>query len=179
MTSAFASLPAVYLSWKLEGRVDATATMIQTVILLIGMLLFVSITLYLKKLLHARFGFNATDRNIDVMIKLNVVAGILATGSLYFTTARETIGIAVVILMVAQGFVQAGFGYKLLKLPDDLGGMLKPFCYANIATGIMVASIVLLLVGVVISAIADLLLGTIFFHLARLTGEKTPPDAVL
>jgi hypothetical protein len=46
---------------------------------------------------------------------------------------------------------------KLLKLPDDLGGMLKPFCYANMATGIFLASIVLIPLGILTSAISDLM----------------------
>ncbi len=177
MTSAFASLPIVYLSWKLDGRADTTATIMQTVIQLAGMLLFVAITLYLKKLLNAQFKFHGTDRNIDLMIKLNVTAGILAVSALYFTSFKGTIGIAVIVLLVAQGVIQAQFGYKLLKLQDNLGGMLKPFCYTNMATGIMIASVVLLLVGAAVSAISDLMLGTIFFHVARLVRAKPPLEA--
>lgn len=50
---------------------------------------------------------------------------------------------------------------------NDLGGMLKPFCFSYIATGICLASVVLVLVGVVTSAISDLILGTLFFNLAK------------
>ena len=36
--------------------------------------------------------------------------------------------------------------------------MLRPFCYANIATGILLASIVLIPFGILTSAISDLML---------------------
>jgi hypothetical protein len=74
----------------------------------------------------------------------------------------------VLAIIVAQGVVQAHFGYKLLKLPNDLGGMLKPFCYVNMATGILMATIILIPVGIVVSAISDLMLGTIFFNMGKL-----------
>jgi hypothetical protein len=69
--------------------------------------------------------------------------------------------------MVFAGIVQIQLGFKLLKLENNLGGLLKPFCYMNMATGICVASIVLILVGAVVSAISDLMLATIFFNVAK------------
>lgn len=167
MISAFASLPVAYFSWKLGGRVDATSTIIQTTIQIVAVLIFLIITLYLKKLLNAHFKFHDTDKCIEWMIKANVVAGILTVIGLQSTELRDTLGIAALLIMVAHGVVQIQFGYKLLKLPHDLGGMRKPFCYANMATGICIASVVLILVGILISAIADLMLGTIFFNMAK------------
>lgn len=41
-------------------------------------------------------------------------------------------------------------------------------------TGICIASVVLILVGVVTSAVSDLMLGTIFFNVAKLVKK---PDA--
>jgi len=167
MISAFMSIPLLYLSYRLEGRLDITALGIQAVMQIAGTLLFVALILYLRKLLNAHFGFHDTDRSIGLMLKAGVTAGALTVLSLCFTPMRETAALAVIVILVAQGVVQAQFGWKLLKLPHDLGGMLKPFCYANMATGIMLASVVLLPVGVLVSAIADLMLGTIFFNLAR------------
>jgi hypothetical protein len=172
MISAFASIPVAYLSWKLEGRIDFTATFIQTVIQLTAILIFLTINLYLKKLLNAYFKFHDTDKSIDWMIKANVVAGILIVIGLHSTQLKDTFGIAALLIMIAQGIVQIQFGYKLLKLQDNLGGMLKPFCYVNMATGICIASVVLILVGILVSAISDLMLGTIFFTMAKLVKVK-------
>lgn len=177
MLSAFASIPVAYLAWKLEGRIDSTAIFIQTAIQVIAILIFIAVTLYLKKLLNLNFKFHDTDKSIDWMIKANVVAGILTVIALQSSQLKDTFGIAALLILVAQGAVQVRFGYKLLKLQNNLGGMLKPFCYVNIATGICIASVILILVGVLISAISDLMLGTIFFNMAKLVKEQQHIEA--
>jgi hypothetical protein len=171
MISAFVSIPLFYLSYRLEGRIDATASTIQTIMQIAGTLLFVAILHYFRKLLNAHFMYHDTDRSIGLMIKAGVIAGALTVLSLNFTPLRETTALAVIVILVAQGLVQVQFGYKLLNLPHDFGGMLKPFCYANMVTGIMIASVVLIPAGVLVSAITDLMLGTIFFNVARQTEE--------
>jgi len=177
MTSAFASIPVAYLSYRLEGRIDPAAAIIQSAIQIAGILIFLAITLFLKKLLNNRFSFHDADMSIDWMIKANVVAGVLTLIALNSSQLKETLGMAALLVMVAQGVVQIRFGYRMLRLKNDLGGMLKPFCYANMATGICLASIVLILVGVLISAISDLMLGTIFFHMARSVKEQERKEA--
>lgn len=174
MLSAFASLPAAYLSWRLGGRADAAATAMQTCIQVAGMLIFLAITFSLKKLLNTNFGFHDTDRYINWMIKANLLAGILAVIALQSAALKDTLGLAALLLIVAQGVVQILFGYRLLRLRDNLGGMLKPFCYANMLTGICIASVVLILLGMFVSAVSDLMLGTIFFNIARLKAEDDP-----
>ena len=174
MISAFVSIPLTYFSFRLDGKVDSLSTGIQIAIQIAGALLFVAITLYLKKLLNTRFRFHDTDKNIDLMIVANVVASVVIVILLYFPHLKESLELAVLVVVVFQGLVQMNFGYKLLKLQDDLDGMLKPFCYLNITTGVLIASIILIVVGVVVSAISDVMLGTIFFHMAKLVGE---PDS--
>ncbi|NVN91103.1 MAG: hypothetical protein HXX11_10935 [Desulfuromonadales bacterium] len=179
MISAFVTIPLTYFSFRLDGNVDPNASAIQIFIQLDGALLFVAITLYLKRLLNTRFRFHDADKNIVLMIVANLVASVLAIVALSFAQVKETLDVAALVVVVFQGIVQIQFGFKLLKLQDDLDGMLKPFCYLNIATGICIASIVLILAGVVVSAIADLMLGTIFFHVAKLVREPQSggPDA--
>jgi hypothetical protein len=172
MASAFLTLPLVYLSYRLDSRLDVTSTLIEAAIQLFGVMLFVAITRYLKKFLDALFNFHDVDRAIDLMIIANVIAGILTIIGLYFTHLKEASGYAVMVILVAQGLVQAQFGYKLLRLPYGLGGILKPFCYANIATGILIATIVLIPIGIVASALSDLMLGTIFLNTAQWIGSE-------
>ncbi|MGB9080077.1 MAG: hypothetical protein WCD00_02180 [Desulfuromonadaceae bacterium] len=167
MIGAFIALPLTYLMFKLEGRANLTAQTIQTLIQVFGTVLFVVITRYMKTLLNLQFAFHDTDRYIDLMIMANVVAGVLVLAGLFFSPLKETLGIAALVIMVFQGIVQIQFGYGLLKLQENIGGMLKPFCYANMLTGLCVASVVLIIVGVVVSAIADLMLGTIFLNIAK------------
>lgn len=175
MISAFASIPAAYLSWKLEGRSDMTATIIQTGIQIAGLVIFLAITLSLRRLLNSRFKFHDADKSIDWMIRANVVGTVLAVSAMQTTLLRDALGIAIIVVMAAQGVVQILLGYRLLRLQADLDGMLKPFCYLNMATGICLASVVLVLVGIALSALSDLLLGTIFFHMAGKLSDS--PDS--
>lgn len=168
IVSAFIALPLVYLTFKLDGRADLTALIIQALLQVFGTVLFVVITRYMKKLLNVQFAFHDTDRYIDLMIMANVAAGVLVLAGLLFSPLKETLGIAAMVILVFLGIVQIQFGYRLLKLQNNLGGMLKPFCYVNMLTGICVASVVLIFVGVVVSAIADLMIGTIFLNAAKM-----------
>lgn len=171
MASAFLTLPIVYLSYSLESRGDLRSLVLQTIIQISGMLLFVTIVLFFKKLLNRLFSFHNTDRNIDLLVIAGVVTGVFSVVALYVTPLKESIGSVITAILVAQGIVQVQFGYKLLKLPHDFGGMLKPFCYANMATGILLASILLIPLGIVVSAISDLMLGTIFLNVSRLVRD--------
>jgi hypothetical protein len=129
------------------------------------------ITRFLKKLLNEQYAFHDTDRQIDLMIMANVGAGVLVLVGLCFPPLKETLGIASMVVIVFLGIVQIQFGYRLLTLQNDLGGMLKPFCYSNMATGICIASVILIIVGVAVSAVSDLMLGTIFFNVAKFVRE--------
>jgi len=168
MASAFLTLPLVFISFKLEGRADSEASAIQTIIQTSGTFLFVAILLFLKRLLHSIFNFRGTEWNINLMLITGVITGILSVAALHFAPFKESIGSAVIVMMVLQGIVQIQFGYRLLKLPDNLAGMLQPFCYANMATGIFLVSIALIPLSILASAISDLMLGTIFFNISRL-----------
>jgi hypothetical protein len=168
MLSAFLTLPLVYVSYKFENKADLITIIIQTVITLSGAVLFTFIVLYLMKFINAFFKFHSVDRNLMLLIVANIVVAVLTLVAIYFTQLKESIEYAVLTIVVAQGIVQIQLGYKLLKLPNDLGGMLKPFCYANIATGVLMASIFLIPLGIVASAVSDLMLGTIFLNMGTL-----------
>ena len=168
MISAFASVPMAYLAFKLEGQIDPTTTLILATMQTAGTLLFVAITVLLKRFLNRIFSFHDTDKSIELMIMANVVAGVFVVGGMYIPQIKEPVNTAALVLMVFQGIVQMQFGVKLLKLQHGLGGLLKPFCYLNMATGVCIASIVLIIVGVVASAVSDLMLATIFFNVSNL-----------
>ena len=164
MASAFASIPLAYLAFRLEGGGDQAATLGLLIIQVVGVLLFVAILLLLKKFLNHFFSFHQTNRSMELMILSNVVASVCVIGGMFIPLVRESAGVVALALMVFAGIVQIRFGYQLLKLPSSLGGLHKPFCYLNIATGVCEASVVLVLAGVVVSAISDLMLATIFFN---------------
>jgi uncharacterized protein YejL (UPF0352 family) len=172
MASAFLTLPLAYLSFRLENGVYLYADEIQTFIQASGTLLFVTIVLYLKRFLNSIFAFHDTDKNIGLMILGSMVTGVLAISLYSFPALKESLGSALIVLLVLLGIVQAQFGYKLLKLPNELGGLLRPFCYANMATGILLATVVLIPLSIPLSALSDLMLGTIFFNMSKLMKEQ-------
>jgi hypothetical protein len=184
MISAFVSVPMAFYAFKLEGQAGATDTFILATMQGAGTLLFVTITVFLKRFLNSLYNFHDTDRNIDLMIMANVVAGIFVVGGMYVSQIKEIVSVAALVLMVFQGIVQLQFGYKLLQLQNGLGGLLKPYCYLNMTTGVCVASIVLIVVGVVVSAISDLMLATILLNVAKqlkeaeLNQTKTSEDGL-
>lgn len=172
MASAFLTLPLAYLTFWLEGRIDAYANGIQTFLQVFGTLLFVTIVLYLKKFLNDVCKFHDTDKNIAFMVMASMAAGAVVIGMFTFPALKESLEAVVIAILVVQGIVQAQFGYKLLKLPNDLGGMLKPFCYANLATGIFLATVILIPLAILASAVSDLMLGTIFLNMAKRIQEQ-------
>jgi hypothetical protein len=172
MTSAFLTLPSAYLSVWLEGGSYPYADGLQTLVQAVGTLLFLAIILNLKRFLNHFSQFHDTDKTIALMIMASMSAGAVVIGMFTFPALKESLGSVVLAILVFQGIVQAQFGYKLLSLPDDLGGMLKPFCYANLATGICLASVILIPLGILASAISDLMLGTIFLNRAKRLQEQ-------
>lgn len=167
MCSAFLSIPLAYVTLRLEGRADTLTMALQSGLQLFGALLFIAITLYLKKMLNGLFAFRDADRTITMMIMANATASVLVLAGMYLEQFKENLSIAALVIVVMQGIMQIRFGFQLKKLPNNLSGLLKPYCYFNMLTGICVASVVLIVAGVAVSAVADLMLGTIFFNLAR------------
>lgn len=176
MISAIITLPLVYLSFRLEGQSDLTAQLLETTIQVLGIVIFVAVTILLKRFLNSTFNFHLTDRLIKLMIKANIVICVMAILSLYLKTLQESLSVFIVVMVVVLGIMQTMFGYQLRRLPNDLSGMLKPYCYLNMAIGITSASVVLVPVAVVLSAIADVMLGTIFFQAARRAAENTAEE---
>jgi hypothetical protein len=167
MASAFLALPLAYLTFTLDGRTNSYTNEIKTFIQASGTLIFLTIFLYLKTFLNSHCSFHATDTTIALAVMANMVTGTVALGIYSFPALKESLTSLLIIIQVVQGLVLIRFGFNLLKLPDNLGGMLNPFCYANIATGILSASVILLPLSMLASAISALMLGTIFFNAAR------------
>ena len=68
------------------------------------------------------------------------------------------------LALIPFGIIFIVFAIKLLRLPDNLFGLLKPFSYTSIATGFCFATIFLIPLGLVASTIADMILAIIFFR---------------
>lgn len=69
--------------------------------------------------------------------------------------------------IIPLGVISIVFAVKLLHLPDDLFGLLTPFSYTIIASGMCYASIILSPLGIIGEAAAGVILGMIFFRAAE------------
>ncbi len=171
MASAFLTLPLAYLSFRLEGGIDSHANEIRTCIQTFGTLIFIAIISYLKRFLNY-LTFHNTDTSIALMVMAGMATGAVTIGMYSFPTLRVSLEPVVVIILALLGIVQIQFGYKLLTLPYNLGGLLKPFCYANMITGFLLATVVFIPLSMLVSALSDLMLGTIFFNMSQLIKKQ-------
>jgi len=67
------------------------------------------------------------------------------------------------------------FAVKLLQLPSDLGGLLKPIVVVNIIACVCFLLIVLAPVGLLLTAAGDLMIGLVFL---RRAGINDKPEFV-
>jgi hypothetical protein len=68
------------------------------------------------------------------------------------------------VLFIPYCVITVIYAYKLLKLDDDLFGLLKPFAYSTMAAGICGATIILMPIGLIIQLAAFVIQGMIFLR---------------
>jgi hypothetical protein len=71
------------------------------------------------------------------------------------------------VAFIAFGILSIMFATRLLRLSGNLYGLLKPFSYTQIVSGICFITVFLSPVGIVAGAVADVMLGVIFFRAAN------------
>jgi hypothetical protein len=109
------------------------------------------------------------------MIWGNIALAVLSLFSLGTGKLESFMGTLTVAALIVFGILSIMFGTRLLRLSGNLYGLLKPFCYVTIGSGICLVTIFLLPVAITAGAIADVILGVIFFRAA----EQTPEDEIL
>lgn len=174
MTSAILSIPFLVLSYQLSQREDIFSYAIQAAMQIAGLFLFIYLAAVLKEYLNHLHSFHEVDNYIDFLITTNLIFSLATVAGLFIPAYENAIERFCFILIVVFGVTQVLFGFKLLHAPDTLKGMLKPYSIFLIATGALIATVVLLPVAVITGAISDVMLGTIFF---QATGQ-TPQDEI-
>ena len=71
------------------------------------------------------------------------------------------------VLYITFGLLTITFGVVLLKLRDDLYGLLRPYVFATIGSGVCGATLILAPVGKLAAAVAYVTLGMIFLRAKR------------
>jgi hypothetical protein len=173
MASAILTPPLFLISIILAERHDDLARTGQIALQLTGTVIFLVLILLFRRFLVFNCLFKKANSLISVLIILNLVYAAVTSFAEYIPQGEERIAPYAIGLIVLLGVVQAVLGIRLLKLEDDLGGMKRPYCWLNILTGVFLASIVLIPLGIIASAVTDVMLGTIFFHEAKRLTSST------
>lgn len=167
MASAVLTLPMFLYSLQLEGRHDESARTMQLLLQGIGTLIFVALTTTLRGFLGRNCAFGKAGAIILALIILNLVYAAASSVLLFNPEMGDRLQPVLAALVILLGIAQAGLGMRLFALDNDLGGMKRPYCWLNIATGVCLASLLLIPLGIITSAVGDVMLGTIFFQEAR------------
>jgi hypothetical protein len=175
VTNALIAIPSLAMSWFLDTVKGIGPRLSQAVLTVVGLGLFLYVIYSLRKLLNGRFKFHDVDIYISLMIWGNVVLAVLSLLSLGTGKLESFMETLTVAALIAFGILSIMFGTRLLRLSGNLYGLLKPFCYVTIGSGICLVTIFLLPVAITLGAIGDVILGVIFFRAA----EHTPPDEIL
>lgn len=163
ITNAAVTIPIVVLSIFLAAIGGVGAKVIQAALTLISLGLFVYIFLSLRKFLNSRLRFHDVDTNITVLIWVNVVISILSILSLSSSQLETAFGLLTFFAIIPWGIIYIVFAIRLLRLSDDLFGLLRPFSYTSIASGLCFTTVILIPLGLILGAVADVILGMIFF----------------
>ncbi len=121
-----------------------------------------------KRMLTDLFGFGRINALLDMSLMLAVcivIAGIART-FLPQGSAQTIPTVLLVVGAVLGGVIQIGIGKGLMALGDDLGGLLKPYCFIRIAIGVCCVSIVFALLAPLGTLAASVLAALIFFNTA-------------
>lgn len=166
MASAVLAIPWFIFTFYLAEKGGVPAKTAEAAMLVVGTALTVYLLVVLQRLLHEQYGFREADLPIRLLIKANVVSSAVSLLGLVLTELESAIGVFGIVMVVLVGILQAFFGIRLLRLSDTLRGLQKPYCYLNIVTGICVAAIIAIPLGMITGAVADVMLCTIFFQAA-------------
>ena len=174
ITNALIAIPSLAMSWFLEAAKGIGPGLSQAILTVVGLGLFLYVIYSLRKLLNGRFKFHDVDTYISLMIWGNIVLAAISLLSLGTGKLESFMEILTVAALIVFGILSIMFGTRLLRLSGNFYGLLKPFCYVTIGSGICLVTVFLLPVAITAGAIADVILGVIFFRAA----EQTPQDEI-
>jgi len=150
---------------------------IEAILSVVGLALFVALILCLKQFLNERFGFTEVDALLNMMILVDVIVVGINLMAIAIEPLESFALVLAVLSCIGLGIIGVVFSIKLLRLPDDLFGLLKPYSYTYMAGSVFAASIVLIPLAIIAGVASSIMLGMIFFRAAE--SEVAPAQAVL
>jgi hypothetical protein len=167
ITNAIFTIPSIVMSMFLEKTGGEGARISQAILICVSLGLLFYVLSSFKKLLNDRFQFRKVDAYISLLIWGNIVLGVLDLLSLGIRRLEFLVSILPIISFIILGIISILFGIKLLRLPDNLYGLLKPFSYLAIVSGVCFVTVILAPLGVIAGVVEDVILGIIFFRAAE------------
>jgi len=172
IANAVVIIPTIALGIFLDyiARSYPMVNILQILLSILFCALGVYILYVFKDLLNARYQFHLIDNLIMALIWINIIFTILGFFKYLVPeigVARLTLGIIVIALFYIMGIINIVFGVRLLKLQDDLFGLLKPFAYTNIISGVCIVAILLMPFGLLAAVTAYIIQGIIFLRAAE------------
>jgi hypothetical protein len=160
---AILCIPLTAMSSQFELMQDKTMNvkLLETGLSAFALVLTVYVLYVLKQYLKKRLHFMDINNLILLSISIQVIVAIMGWFSTFFPENDVFINFLVLAAMIVTGIMYTIAGVKLLKLPKNPYGILKPFCYLYIVMGLGMASVFLFPIALLASMMGDLLLGVI------------------
>jgi hypothetical protein len=122
-----------------------------------------------RRLLNERYGFHDVDNWITTLMLCYGLAALIGFAGLALIS-QSTVITATLIVYGTSSLVSIVYAAKLLRLEFDLSGLLRPYAYTTIASGICGVTIVLGPLGNLIFMVSLIVLGIILIR-ARAESE--------
>ncbi|MCP4568837.1 MAG: hypothetical protein GY841_14765 [FCB group bacterium] len=158
-------VPQVLLAilFEVTAKGHPLANILMGAIYLSNAIIGVYILYMFRVMLNERYDFHLVDVLINILIAFNVLSMLNSLLGM-IANLEMIISILTIVLMIPYGIVQIIFAVRMLKLDDDLFGLLKPFAYTMMAAGICAATIILLLPGLLVAIVNLVIMGMIFLR---------------
>jgi hypothetical protein len=167
ITNALFAIPSIAMSWFLDSMDGISPAISQAILTIVSLGLFLYIISYLRKLLNIRFQFHGVDIYISLLIWGNVALAALSLLSLGNKGLEWMMNFLTIVAFIFFGTLSIIFATRLLRLPGNFYGLLKPYCYITIGSGICFITVFLAPLGIIAGAVTDVILGVIFFRAAE------------
>jgi len=131
------------------------------------------ILIMFRRLRNQQLGFHMADILITILIVANVIFFVIGLVELSLTIVKLDLvpeyylSLITMILFIPFSLVTIVFGVVLLKMKDDLFGLLKPYAYTTIVSGVCGATVILAPIGLLSAVAALVILGMIFLRTQR------------
>ena len=165
IASAIVVVPEIVAALILERLSHAYpgAKILVAALHVIGLLISVYVLYMFRSLLNERCNFHKADGLIAVLIGASLLFTLIGLMGI-IPDWEDVISVVVLVLFVPFSVITAVFGYKLLKLGDDLFGLARPFAYTTMASGILGATVILMPIGLLAQLAALVIMGMIFLR---------------